>query len=65
MIIEDLNHYIGKPKSELESFLKDNFHTLRIIKRDGIPMVCTRDVNRDRLNVEVVENLITAIKGFG
>lgn len=39
--------------------------TIRVVMANNQPLVCTRDFNANRLNVETVRDLIVCIRGRG
>ncbi len=53
------NHYTGKPLDEvLERLMLEFHHPYRVIKRDGVAQVATRDYNPERLNFEVEDGIV-------
>jgi len=62
---KNYNMFIGQPLEILKEELKKDEKTLRITKMDGRYTVCSRDVNVNRLNVEIENNIVSAIVGFG
>lgn len=57
--------YVGKPIEVLLQACRDAGKTVRITVLDGKAVVITRDVNVNRLNISVSNNIVTAIGGFG
>ena len=48
---------IGKTLAEVSVILADEYG-FRVVKRDGIPQVATRDVREDRLNLELEDGKV-------
>lgn len=44
---------IGEPLGDVVAAAKEGGASVRVVKRNGMAMICTRDFRRHRLNVEV------------
>jgi hypothetical protein len=56
---------IGMPKKDAEGWFADKGYTMRVTKKDGNHTIVTRDFRTDRINVELEDGLVSAIKSIG
>jgi len=56
---------VGQPLEVVEQAIKADGKYVRVIEKDGVPQVVTRDHNLSRLNVVVKNGIVTAIQGIG
>jgi predicted MPP superfamily phosphohydrolase len=57
--------FIGQPLEVLKEALERDGKTIRIVQLNGNPAVVTMDLNINRLNVGVTNNIVDLIRGFG
>lgn len=62
----DTAQLIGKTLQEASDLLEPLGYTVRPTKKNGSPIICTRDYKFNRLNVEIdSENKIIDVVGIG
>lgn len=59
-----MDHLIGKTVEEARQELEPKGNTVRVVSKDGQPMMVTMDYRENRLNVEIVDNKIVKIAGW-
>lgn len=62
---KDFSYLVGKTILEASESLKDTPYFISIESNNGISYVKTCDLNFHRVNVIVVDNIITAFMGLG
>ncbi len=60
LTLEDARNYVSKIR-----FDKDGFYSLRVVKNDDKNCMVTHDFCVDRVNVEVVDGVVTHVSNFG
>jgi hypothetical protein len=61
----NFNYLLGEKLEVFENIVKKYGYSVRVVKNNGVLTVCTRDYKLDRLNVEVWNNKISAIRNYG
>jgi hypothetical protein len=61
----EFNSYIGKPLEVLTGAAREAGKIVRVVFKDGKPLIVTSDHNVNRLNVSINNNIVTGINGFG
>ena len=58
---EDKLGLIGKKLAEVAQILDPNGpYSYRIVERDGVPYVCTRDVDTHRINLRMAAGVVVS-----
>ena len=57
--------YVGQPLEVLTKALQREQKTIRIVKLNGATCIVTNDVQVNRLNIVVNNNIVSAVLGFG
>ena len=60
----DIHKLVGKKFPAKKILSKTNYFAFAD-KIDGVPMLCTADVNLNRIGVEVENGIITKVRGIG
>lgn len=55
----NLNDLIGKPEKDAAKLAIDFGSRCRIVKRNGIPKIITRDLVKNRVNLYIVDGIVT------
>jgi len=64
MNIKDLNKVLkNKSIEEAQNLFQDM--TFRVVRLNGTPTLCTRDVRSNRINVELMQGLIINVTSIG
>ena len=56
---------IKEAQTKMEDIPHFRLMYIRVTRNNNIPMICTMDYVKDRLNVHIVDNKITDIIGVG
>lgn len=51
---------IGRTEAEAYELIQDQEFIVRVVSRNGIPMVATRDFRNDRVNISVMHNVVVS-----
>jgi hypothetical protein len=63
--VVDNNQLIGKTLEEGKAYAESIGCTLRVTKKDGEGMMVTMDFRPNRINVAIVNNIITEVLNMG
>jgi hypothetical protein len=63
--MNNFEEYIGLTLIELEDLLKQEGARVRVVSRDGVPCVVTRDYRLDRLNINLKNGVVDSVNGWG
>lgn len=59
------NSVMRMTKEEAIEFVEKNDMTLRVVKHNGVPCVVTRDYFENRLNVALLDDMVSETLGWG
>lgn len=57
---DQFDYLIGKTESAAYELVQDSDFVARVVSRNFIPMVATRDYRADRVNLSIVNNVVVA-----
>ena len=60
-----INGILGMSEVDAIKHLKINDNVMRVINRDGTPLMVTMDVQRNRVNVHVRNGIVTRLENMG
>lgn len=63
--LPEFNYLLGKSKHVAEALLEKPYTTIRVMHEDGEDYFGTCDFRLDRLNVTVIDGLITSVDSIG
>jgi hypothetical protein len=58
---EDIKSVVGKTVADADEFCKANGYTMRVVREDGRRYLCTAQVKVNRLNLTLVNGVITEV----
>lgn len=56
---------IGKKIDDARTMADRYDYVIRLVKRNGVALVCTCDYRTNRINVEIVDDVVTKVRGIG
>lgn len=61
----NLHNLIGMDAVEAHAYLKRFGKKLRVVQRNGQPLITTRDYVQNRVNVSIKDDLVDQVLGLG